>query len=80
MFGRAFRFLNTDDPSICGAALSAELRSASRLGLDQARHSIIQCYAANAAFLPYDQREALGVRLLGEWLDGRAGKSRVRDS
>jgi adenosine deaminase len=64
--------LNTDDPSVCGVAMSSELRRASRMGINRARLAVLQCFAAEAAFLPYKQREALGVRILGEWLNRNA--------
>ncbi len=59
--------LNTDDPSITGADLSAECAAARRLGLSagQVRAAMIQ--AADAAFLPARAKARLRRRLETAW-------------
>ncbi len=67
--------LNTDDPSVCGTTLSAELALAQRTwGDDLAALAALQHTAADAAFVQAPRRAALHAAIEASLVaTGRAG-------
>lgn len=69
--GGIWMSLNTDDPAVCGVALSGEFGRAHKAGWDRALLAEVAADAGMAAFLPSSEKTRLRARILNAWMPRR---------